>query len=211
MWEPAVGAALLAVAVLALVVPRIRIAEPGAPDFASLSTPRSCVVLAATTLAAGLAITGVEALHWTLWLPYLGLGAPLAYVDLKTTWLPRRLHLIAAGGMTTGGIALALTDWRAAVAAGVGAAAAGVFLYAAWRITGALGFGDVRLAFLVGAVAGLGGASGWAASLLAGTALGALHGMAHTVWARRDKARPAYFPYGPALWLGPIVAQVIAG
>ncbi|WP_143028165.1 prepilin peptidase [Tessaracoccus flavus] len=210
MWEPAVGAALLAVAVLAWVVPRVRVADPEAPDFASLSTPWSWIAIAATTLLAGL-VAGVEPLHWMLWLPYLGLGAPLVYVDLRTTWLPKRLHWLAAAGMAAGWIAVALTDWRTAVAAAAGAAAAGLFLYTAWRVTAALGFGDVRLAFLVGAVAGLGGASGWAASLLAGTVLGAVHGIAHALWARRDRARPAHFPYGPALWLGPIVAQAIAG
>ena len=138
------------------------------------------------------------------------LGAPLVAVDLRTTFLPRRLHYVALAGVTAGGAALAVVSPRAALGAAVGAAAAFAFFSLAWRLTTNLGFGDVRLALLIGAVAGHAGVAAWTTALLAGTVLGALHGIGHALWARRDPERPQHFAYGPALWLGPIVAALWA-
>ena len=97
--------------------------------------------------------------------------------------------------------------WLTALLSG---AAVATFFYLFWRFNPALGFGDVRLAGLVGAVAGQSGVFEAAVAVLAGTLLGACHGIAHTVWASRHPGRPKHFPYGPALWAGPLVASTFS-
>ena len=206
----AAGAAVVAAAVWALLVPRITVDDPEAPDLAALVTARSTLIVGVAALACGLALWREPPTAWLLWGPYLGLGAPLVAVDLRTTFLPRRLHYVALAGVTAGGAALAVVSPRAALGAAVGAAAAFAFFSLAWRLTTNLGFGVVRLALLIGAVAGHAGVAAWTTALLAGTVLGALHGIGHALWARRDPERPQHFAYGPALWLGPIVAALWA-
>lgn len=209
-WLMAATAALVAAAVVVLAVPRVRVADPEAPSFAALATPAAAGAVGLATLACALVInTGHPG--WALWWPYLALGAPLVYVDLRTTWLPRRLNSLAACGMAVGGVAVTFEDWRLAVSALVGSLAAGAFLHLIWRFTRGLGFGDVRLGFLVGGVAGPGGPTAWVTALLLGTVLGAMHGIGHAVWAKGGTDRPQHFPYGPALWLGPVLASAIAG
>ena len=207
----AAGAAVVAAAVWALAVPRVRVDDPEAPDLAALVTARSALVVGVAALACGLALWREPPTAWLLWGPYLALGAPLVAVDARTTFLPRRLHYVVVIGMGVGGIVLAVIAPGAALGALVGAIAAFAFFYVAWRLTANLGFGDVRLVLLIGAVAGQSGVTAWTTALLAGTVLGALHGIGHALWARRDPERAPHFAYGPALWLGPIVAASVAG
>lgn len=207
----AAGAAVVAALLWGLLVPRIRIDDPEAPDLAALVSWRSALLVGVVALACGLALWREAPAAWLLWAPYLAVGAPLAAVDLRTTFLPRRLHHVALVGMAAGGVALAVVAPGAALGALVGAIAAFAFFYVAWRLTANLGFGDVRLALLIGAVAGQSGVTAWTTALLAGTVLGALHGIGHALWARRDPERAPHFAYGPALWLGPIVAAAILG
>ncbi|MDO5677277.1 MAG: A24 family peptidase [Propionibacteriaceae bacterium] len=206
-----VALAVVTVAALTWVgmVPRIRIDDPEAPDLRALITPKSTALLAGVAAACSSVLWLTPPSHCWLWVPYLALGLPLVLVDLRTTFLPQRLHWWAAGAMGIGLIPLAVADWRAAVGAMIGAAAAFLFFYLAWRFSRTLGFGDVRLALLIGAVSGQAGVSPWTTSLLAGTVLGALHGIGHAVWARSHTDRPRHFPFGPALWLGPLVAAVV--
>lgn len=140
-----------------------------------------------------------------LWFGYLGAGGALVWVDFKTTWLPKRLHWIAAAQLAAG---LALVGWLAPSAAVIGtllgsAATAGM-LWLVWRFSRTFGFGDVRLGVLVGAVAGSLGLQGWTTALLASTGIGAIWAIAHAAQGRA--AEP--FPYGPALWMGPLVAAL---
>ena len=210
IWGLAVGAALLAAVIVGGVLRKVRIDDPEAPNFRALATWRGALAVAAVGFAVMVFLGGQPALHLPVWFAYVGLGLPLVYVDLRTTWLPKKLHWLAAGGMAAAILVLVVVEWRLAVGPTLGSLAAGTLLYLAWRMTSTLGFGDVRLGFLVGAVAALGGATGWAYGLLAGTILGALHGIGHALWARRDPARPQHFPYGPALWLGPVIAAIAA-
>lgn len=202
--------AIIAVASLswARLVPHIRIDDPEAPDFRRLVTRRSVVAVMAASAASTTVLWLVPTQdHW-LWAPYLALGLPLVAIDLRTTFLPKRLNLLAIATMGAALVPLALADWRAAMGAGVGAVATFAFFYAAWRLSPTLGFGDVRLAVLIGAVSGQAGLSAWTTALLAGTLLGAAHGIGHALWARSRPERPRHFPFGPALWLGPLVAAV---
>ena len=207
------GLGILAVAVLTwrCVVPRIRIDDPEAPDLTALVTARSTLAIALAAVAVAAMVTWLEPSYrlW-LWAPYVALGLPLVTVDLRTTFLPKRLNALVTAAMAVGLVPLTVADWRAGVGATLGAAGAFLFFYAAWRLSPTLGFGDVRLALLIGAVSGQAGVGTWTTALLGGTVLGALHGIGHAVWARGGASRPQHFPFGPALWLGPVVASVVS-
>ena len=210
VWVAAGVVAVVAAVVMAFAVPRVRVLDDDeAPDFALLVTPSSVVGVTVAAFLAGMVLWVLPTELWWLWVPYLGIGAPLAYIDLRTTFLPRQLHYVGVAAMGLGLVGLAVLDGWAAVGAVVGAVAAFGLLYLAWYLSPGLGFGDVRLALLIGGVAGQAGVSMWTASLFFGTALGAVHAVGHAAWARRDSGRPGYFAYGPALWLGPIVAAVV--
>ena len=148
--------------------------------------------------------------HHGVWLGYLGAGAALVWVDLRTTWLPRTLNLICLGQVGAGLVWVAVTDWPAALSSVVGGIASFALFHLMWRHSSAFGYGDVRLAAIVGAVGGLGGLDGWVMALLCGTLIGAVWGVASAV-ARRHGRGPGYFPYGPGLWLGPILAVSVSG
>ena len=85
-------------------------------------------------------------------------------------------------------------------------ATSGVF-WLVWRFSGSFGFGDVRLGLLVGAAAGSMGLQAWTTALLAGTLIGAGWAIVHALRGRASEP----FPYGPSLWLGPVVAAALAG
>ena len=85
-------------------------------------------------------------------------------------------------------------------------ATSGVF-WLVWRFSGSFGFGDVRLGLLVGAAAGSMGLQAWTTALLAGTLIGADWAIVHALRGRASEP----FPYGPSLWLGPVVAAALAG
>ncbi|WP_052460202.1 prepilin peptidase [Tessaracoccus massiliensis] len=207
-WLTALGVIVAALATWRIVVPRLRIDDPEAPHLPGLVTARSTAALGAVAaITSGVLWLVPPAHHW-LWAPYLALGLPLVAIDLRTTFLPKRLSWAASAVMVAALVPLTVTDGRAAVAAVLGATGAFLFFYVAWRLFPVLGFGDVRLSLLTGAVSGLAGLNSWATALLAGTVAGALHGVAHALWARGDDSRPRHFPFGPALWLGPLVAAV---
>lgn len=209
VWVLAVAVGVLGGAVMAVLVPRVRIDDDEAPDFAALVSPRSVIAVASAGFVAAQVLRFVDAAHWWVWVPYLGVGAAMAYVDLRTTFLPRVMNTLALGLMAAGAVIVGFTDWRALVGSAIGAVAAFAILWLVWRFSPGLGYGDVRLALLIGAVAGLGGVQMWTASLFLGTLIGAVHGIGHAIWARRAPGRPRYFPYGPALWSGPVIAAVI--
>lgn len=199
-----------AATVWGVLVARLRIDDPEAPNLAALVSARSTAWVGVAAGVLGMVLWLVPSAHHWLWGPYLAVGLPLVAVDLRTTFLPKRLNALAAALMVAGLVPLAVAQWQAAVGAVIGATAAFLFFYLAWRLSPTLGFGDVRLALLTGAVSGQAGASAWTTALLAGTVLGAVHGVAHALWARGDAARPRHFAFGPALWLGPCVAAVAA-
>lgn len=201
---------LVAALTWSLLVPRIRVDDDAAPRFEELVTPGSIAAVGIVGAALSQILWLVPPPHWWLWAPYLGLGLPLVAVDAMTTWLPRRLHRVMAGAMAIGLAALAAASWRETLAALGGAAAAYALFWSLWRLQPGLGFGDVRLAALVGAVGTLGGPMACATALLAGTLLGAAHGIVHAAWAARGPGRPRHFAYGPALWLGPFATALLS-
>jgi leader peptidase (prepilin peptidase)/N-methyltransferase len=196
-----------------LLVPRL--AEP--PDgkalrklkYAKLPTPPRLAVLAVLALASGAATAYAPADQRGLWLAFGGGVLPLVWVDALTTWLPRQMTHLAMGETAAGlGVGLALSGNRVALAQGValGALASWAFFYAVWRVSRqGIGYGDVLLAPMVGALGGAQGMEGWFATMLAG----ALAALAWGGLTRRKHPAPGTrsgFAYGPGMWLGPYAA-----
>lgn len=205
MWEVVaiVTAVAVAAAVQLVAVPKLRqpLLDAGeeAPDFTGLGTAAHVLWAVAFAALGGLAAWHAPTPVWP-WLGYVALGAPLVVVDLRTTYLPNQLMYPLWAAVGIGLVASAATDARAALAGLVGALAGYAWFWCVWRMSSAFGFGDVRLAAAAGAVAGLAGLTGWLTSLVVATAIGAVAAIIARAGGR------TVVPYGPWLWLGPIVA-----
>ncbi len=213
-WLVALACALSAAVHLRFVVPRLR--EPSvadgepAPHYAQLAPFTHVLALALMVFVLAQVLHFVPSDRLGSWFGYLGAGAALVWVDLRTTWLPRTLNTICAAQIAAGLVWVAVQDWREALAALVGGLTALGLFHLVWRFTTALGYGDVRLAAAVGAMGALRGVDGWVMALLCGTLIGAVWAIAHALLRRRRQG-PEYFAYGPALWLGPIAAVAVSG
>ncbi|MFT4108818.1 prepilin peptidase [Propionicimonas sp.] len=214
----ALFAGLLAVAlagVVSLLAPAILRRLPVPEDaedlrpFIELDSPRFRWAVFATGSVAGVAaLACTPVIAWPAWAPFAALGALLGLIDLRTTYLPLRLHYLTLALVGAGVAVTALLEgsWAPALGAAAGGAGAASLFWLAWRFSGGrMGFGDVRLAGLIGAVAGAGGLTLVIWSFLLGTTAGAVWGLATRVHRGKD----GEFPYGPALMLGPILALVV--
>ena len=178
----------------------------------------------AVELATGV-LFGVSAavLGWSVTLvPVLALVAgavAMSAVDLAVMRIPTRFVYVTAAAVTAGLVLASVVEGpaRRLLGAGVGAAALGGFLLVLHLISPrSLGFGDVRLATLVGAVVGW---CGWQgehpvlapiqavlhAGLVAGL-VGSVAGGVLLIVRRRDQP----FPFGPALAAGGVVVALAA-
>ncbi len=148
-----------------------------------------------------------------LW--FVSVTLALAVVDWERMRLPNRillpgtligLLLLAAGSLLEGGAA----RFGEAVAAGAGCFAA--MLVIALLSRGGLGYGDVKLAFLLGAFTGYLGWRGAALSLAGAFAAGAAAGA--ILLATRRRARRDALAFGPfmvaAAWLAVAFAPYIS-
>ncbi|MEU8395692.1 A24 family peptidase [Nonomuraea sp. NPDC048892] len=151
---------------------------------------------------------GVAALvAWRAGLPYVCfavIGLALAVIDWRTSTLPDAITLpaypiTALALLPTGELPRALAGGAALVAA------YGLL----WLVRPqAMGFGDVKLAGLIGMAAG---ALGWQAVVLAafcGQLLGALYGLALLLTGRGT--RDTQFPFGPFMLLGALTTLCLA-
>jgi leader peptidase (prepilin peptidase) / N-methyltransferase len=166
---------------------------------------------AVEVLASGLFVLVALRFGWSTTLPAMlvlvaGLIA-LAFCDLDRLLLPKRIvyvtSLLVAAALV--GAATANGEWRRLGVAGACAAAAFVaFVGIHLASPGALGFGDVRLAPLIG------GALGWLGvryALLAfvlGAFLGAITGLALIALGRKGRRDP--LPFGAFLAVGAVIA-----
>lgn len=186
----------------------VRLAEPVEPDgkapYAGLATPR--FALTCTALAAGgavlVALTQPPA-TWPLWWVLSAPALVLVAVDARTTWLPLDLTR-AVWVMTLGAasVSTVLGGVHLLARAGAGAGAAALLYLLLWRLSrGGLGFGDVRLAPVLGAAAAAVGWSTLLATLLLGSLAGAAVGV---VLALRH--RPGAFAYAPSMLAGALLA-----
>ena len=176
------------------------------PDYPSLARPRDALALGLMVLGCACALWRVPTVQLPLWFGYLGAGGALVWVDFRTTWLPKRLHWIATAQMAAGLVVVAVHSPGVLVTALAGACATSGVFWLVWRFSGSFGFGDVRLGLLVGAAAGSMGLQAWTTALLAGTLIGAGWAIIHALRGRASEP----FPYGPSLWLGPVVAAALA-
>jgi leader peptidase (prepilin peptidase)/N-methyltransferase len=169
--------------------------------------------LTARSVAAGVLIGAVLGValsrEWTLLLvlPLIGVGIALAVIDARTRLLPTRLVLPATGVAIVLGlvVALAQDDRDALVRAFIGLAVVRTIFWVLWwfRSSG-MGFGDVRLAALLGFVLGY---LGWAEVIIGVYAAFLEFTLPGLVLAAvlRDKARlKARVPFGPFLLLGAV-------
>lgn len=185
--------------------------EPDAehkPRYAALVTPGTIAGAMIVTLACSALISWLPVEQRPAWLVWGSAGLVLVAVDARTTWLPIRASNFTAVCLALAVILAAVVSPSASfervVGATIGAAIAGGLFAVLWRLSGALGFGDVRLAAMAGGLAGLGSAELWFASLMAGATAAACWGVITTVWRRRHPSPLGkVFPYGPGLWLGP--------
>lgn len=142
------------------------------------------------------------------WL-YLGaVGVALAYVDARTRLLPTRMIAPSYAVVVTALACAALVDGsaEALVRAGLGWLALGGFYLLLWLLYPAgIGYGDVRLAGLLGLALGY---LGWAevvTGMYAGFLLGAIGGLLLAATRLVDSKR---YPFAPFMLLGSLVGLV---
>lgn len=187
-----------------------RLPEPNPADVPVDESKTAYATLADRRFALGVALTalGLGLISWTLlppaaqppWVVLSSVGALLALIDLRTTWLPLRLTRLAwlLMALALGLVAALSFDLRSLLGGCLGAGGAAALYWLAWAVSrGGFGYGDVRFAPLVGAAAGSVSWSTWAWALLLGTLAGAAVGIARL--ARRQRQA---FPYAPSMLLG---------
>ncbi len=151
----------------------------------------------------------------SLWvLPaYLVFGAAimvLTITDLDTKLIPNRIlgpaTLIASGLLIVGGLASG-EGWALMWAAVGGASYFGVMFLLALLARGGIGFGDVKLAFLIGVFTGY---LSWGHVIVAGVGAFLIGGLiAVLLLITRRRGRKDAIPFGPFMTTAGIVAVVI--
>jgi leader peptidase (prepilin peptidase)/N-methyltransferase len=143
------------------------------------------------------AVTALVA--WRAGLPYVCfalIGMALAVIDWRTTILPDAITLPAYPIM-----ALALAPTGELPRALLGAVALAVLYGLMWFARpDAMGFGDVKLAGLIGMASAALGWQAWLVAAFAGQLLGALYAAALLFTGRGT--RHTQFPFGPFMLLG---------
>lgn len=189
--------------------------EPAPPTYAQVAAepflgPR---IAGWTVLAGAIAVAGVPAgWPWLLWLPLLPVLVALAVVDVRTRLLPAVVVRAATGYALLVLIAEAVAageggDLLRAVLCGV--VARSVFWALWWLRSSGLGFGDVRLAAVLGLLLGrLGVAETLAGLYLAFLVLGLPSVVLALVRRDRGYLRRA-LPFGPALVVGAVLGPVV--
>lgn len=174
--------------------------------YAELARPKFALAVALVGAAALLiAVPRAPDFAQPAWWVLSSVGVLLGCIDAVTTWLP--LSLTRLLWVATTIALLAGQPWEqpgAVLRIGVGAAATGVFFWLVWRIGRGIGFGDVRLAPVLGAVAATGSWEQLIWSMVLGTAVGAVHGIIRQLLGRRGA-----FAYGPALLAGPYLGLLL--
>lgn len=162
-------------------------------------------------VAGGCASTTSPAL-WPVLVGFAGIGASLTLVDLRTTFLPRQLTWACWALTGAGAVATALLVDSPSALAGrwaIAALATSALFWLFWRL-GGMGFGDVRLAPVLGVCASVRSLDEWYLALVATGALGVALGLGSTWWRRRHPSElGTAFAYAPAMWAGCWLALVI--
>ena len=170
--------------------------------------PRWWVVWAGMLAVGGLAAAAVfsaDPASRLILAPLAVSGPWLAAVDVDVMRLPTRVlggtALLMAGAILT--VAVIGAEPAVAIQALIGAAVAGgVFAVIHFASRGEMGFGDVKLAALIGAGLGPFGLGHVCVALLAGSA-------AALIWIKATKHAGSHLPYGPWLLVGTWIAALI--
>ncbi len=136
---------------------------------------------------------------------FAGLVA-ISVADLRVGLVPRTLLYPTLGLMTLALVAAAglAGDWTPLLHAAIGGGGAFVVFFVVWWFAPrGLGFGDVRLAGLLGAGLGWLGFANVYVGFLSGFVIGALMGTAKML--AQGTGRKTRFPFAPALALGAVV------
>ncbi|MDR1354875.1 MAG: hypothetical protein LBJ43_01160 [Propionibacteriaceae bacterium] len=212
LYWAVIGVGISAVHAL-IVIPRLTEPEDGERlekrPYNTLANPITLAILAVTTVGSQWVTANSPNELRPMWLIAGSALLSLIWVDALTTWLPTILLRLVTLELL---IALLIgTVWAAnprilLVRFALGALASGVIFALLWMISNSFGFGDVRLAPLLGGLAGVGGSSGWYTALLASSLVGVFWGLL----ASRHPAPGTVngFAYGPALWVGPYAAYL---
>ena len=210
-WLPVTAALLVALATAGSTGRVLRaLPEPSDPEadaklpYAALASRRfSWGVGLATFVASAVSFSASPADTWLAWVSLSAVGVLSAAIDLRTTYLPLPLARVGWACAATGVLLTALLrrDPAPLLGAAVGALGLWLFFEVVWRVSGGIGYGDVRLMATVGGVAGAHDPRVILPAALAGTMVGAVWGVVH-----RLRGGRGLFPYGPALLSGPFVA-----
>ncbi|MCA0297073.1 MAG: A24 family peptidase [Actinobacteria bacterium] len=180
------------------------------PPFVELVTHRfRWEVFGVSAVAGATMFLLTDPRDWAVWAPLATIGTLLGVVDRRTSYLPLRLNYLALALAVVGaGVAASLrASWQVLLWAGITGVVATGFFWVIWRLSGdRFGFGDVRLAGLIGVVTGTRSATLTVWAFLLGSVVGAVWG--GVAWARRG--RDGEFAYGPAMLLGPPLALVVS-
>lgn len=187
----------------------------GKTSYARMISPRFCCITLGLSVLAGLWI-GWADLGWhmamTIW---CSAGLVLVSVDAVSTWMPIRAHYLLTT-LLIGALCLdfhsrgLLTDLHIWLTAIFGGAGLMILFAAVWWFTGSLGFGDVRLAFLVGMLGGAGGLDHWMIVALCGTTTACLYGLVTSIYRHKHPSNlGSAYAYGPGLWAGPLLAALL--
>jgi leader peptidase (prepilin peptidase) / N-methyltransferase len=144
--------------------------------------------------------------------PLVPVCVALAVVDWRTRLLPTRLVLPATGAA----ILLGLVGWAVAgdpddlVRAAIGLAAVRSFFWVLWWLHSAgMGFGDVRLAALLGFALGYLGVAELVVGAYAGFLVFGLPGLILAVVRRDRSLLKSAFPFGPFMLVGGLIGIVL--
>lgn len=183
--------------------------EPPKRLYRTLATPTSTLLVvtaAAITTAAVVWVTPPGT--WPLWVTLTTAGLVLAAIDARTTWIPLQTTHI---GWTAMGVAVLVSwwvgGWHVAAAALLGAALSMAVWWLVWFLSrGGFGFGDVRMAPLVGAPTMATSSTCFMWALL----VGSLITLAWAVLDRTFTRRPRMIPWAPGYLAGAVVAGALA-
>ncbi len=176
--------------------------------------PWLLVVSVAVSAVAGGLIGLVLGGTWLLagLVPLVPVAVVLAIVDLRTKLLPARVVLLATAAMLVLGTAYAglVGDWSDLVRGLIGLVVGRSFYWLLWFVRSAgMGFGDVRLAALLGFTLAFVGWAEFGVGMYAGFLLFGLPGVLLSV-ARRDRALlKKAFPFGPFMIGGALIGLLV--
>lgn len=182
--------------------------EPYA-DIAALVWFRPVVVVASAAVAGAFAAVIGWGGALVVLVPLVPVGVVLLVVDARTTLLPTRvIHpTYVALAVLLPLAALLDRDADALVRAALGWLVVGGWFWVFWWLLGAWGFGDVRLARVLGPVLGY---LGWPEVVVGLLLMVLLGGVAGVVLTARDRDLRRRFPYGPAMLVGAALAVLLA-